>query len=268
MPSPNLASICGALGPDTARVRLLDMTEAGRNPGRIIPTVLLAFANAHAGKRVRIIGEPIWHGRTDLEYPACVQHEALINLAFAGRHATILCPYDVTRLDPTAVADAAHTHPVLIDMDGERPSPGYAPEHVLDAYNVELPSPDQASMDSYIFDLANIAQARAYAVSRAQRLGLPADRVAEVELSVAELANNSIAHGGGAGTLELWAADGYVVCQVRDSGTLADPLAGRRTVPPEDTSGRGLLLAHSMADLVRIHTAPDRTTIRLHFRQA
>ena len=48
--------------------------------------------DAHPDKHVRVIGEPIWPGRSDLEYPACVQHEALINRAFAvrdvERHAT------------------------------------------------------------------------------------------------------------------------------------------------------------------------------------
>jgi hypothetical protein len=82
------------------------MTVAGRNPGRIIPTVLLAFANAHPGRRVRLIGEPIWAGRSPVEYPACAQHEALINAAFTGRPATILCPYNTELLDPVWIEDA------------------------------------------------------------------------------------------------------------------------------------------------------------------
>ncbi|OXM59002.1 MEDS domain-containing protein, partial [Amycolatopsis vastitatis] len=90
-------------------VRLLDMTAAGRNPGRIIPGVLRAFADTHAEQAVRIIGEPIWPARTDDEYPACVQHEALINHAFTGRDVTILCPYDTQNLAPEVLADAEAT---------------------------------------------------------------------------------------------------------------------------------------------------------------
>src|SRR4051812_42135150 len=62
VPGPNLQLIRDALGGDAERVLLRDMTVAGRNPGRIIPSVLLAFANAHPGRRVRLIGEPIWAG--------------------------------------------------------------------------------------------------------------------------------------------------------------------------------------------------------------
>ena len=104
VPGPNLRLIRDALGADAAQVLLRDMTVAGRNPGRIIPTVLLAFANAHPGRRVRLIGEPIWPGRSAAEYPACAQHEALINAAFAGRPATILCPYNTELLNPVWVS--------------------------------------------------------------------------------------------------------------------------------------------------------------------
>lgn len=99
VPGPQLDLIRQSLGTSAAQVKLLDMTEEGRNPGRIIPGVLRAFADEHRG-RVRIIGEPIWPDRSVVEYPACAQHEALINRAFAGRRATILCPYDTEGLSP------------------------------------------------------------------------------------------------------------------------------------------------------------------------
>ncbi|MFG3701069.1 anti-sigma factor RsbA family regulatory protein [Micromonospora sp. NPDC047620] len=117
MPGANLWLLRAAVGAMDG-VRWADMTEAGRNPGRIIPWVLQAFIDEHAGRRVRIIGEPIWAGRSDTEYPACAQHEALINMAFAGRDATILCPYDVAGLDDDVLTDACATHPVLVDDAG------------------------------------------------------------------------------------------------------------------------------------------------------
>lgn len=111
VPGPHLDLIRGGLGTGATGVEFLDMTEVGRNPGRIIPGVLRAFADAHPGRRVRIIGEPIWAGRSAEEYPACVQHEALINAAFEGREVTILCPYDADGLAPEVLADAHATHP-------------------------------------------------------------------------------------------------------------------------------------------------------------
>ncbi|WP_206797480.1 sensor histidine kinase [Amycolatopsis sp. MtRt-6] len=264
VPEANLALLRAGLGADADQVLLMDMSVAGRNPGRIIPGVLRAFADTHPGRHVRIIGEPIWPNRSDHEYPACVQHEALINLAFTGRDVTILCPYDTQNLPAVVLADAEATHPLLIDSDGERASTGYDPEAIIAGYNRPLPEPAGAA--ELTVDTTNLAQARSLVRTHTQRAGLSEDRAADVELVVTELVTNSIDHGGGAGRLRIWTADGHLVCQVHDRGTLTDPLAGRHPVPPEAHRNRGLLLVNHLSDLVRLHTGTDDTTIRVHFR--
>ena len=264
VPGPNLRLLRSALGASAAEVRLVDMTQAGRNPGRIIPGILRGFADAHPHGRVRIIGEPIWPGRTENEYPACVQHEALINLAFAGRAVTILCPYDADRLHPRVLADAAATHPLLVDDEGERHSAEYAPERIRQAYDVPLP--EAAGRPALLaFDDTNLGQARVLVVECARRAGLTDDRAMDVELAVNEMAANSLAHGGGAGELRIWRQDASLICEVRDTGFIADPLVGRRPVTPDMPGGRGVLLVNQLADLVRVHTRPGGTTIQAHF---
>jgi anti-sigma regulatory factor (Ser/Thr protein kinase) len=54
------------------------------------------------------------------------------------------------------------------------------------------------------------------------------------------------------------------VCQVRDRGHLTDPLAGRRPAPRHQGGGRGLLLVNELADLVRMHTSCQGTTINAY----
>jgi anti-sigma regulatory factor (Ser/Thr protein kinase) len=262
VPGPRLELIRAGLGASAAGVRFLDMTEVGRNPGRIIPGVLRAFADAHSGRRVRIIGEPIWPGRTAVEYPACVQHEALINTAFGDREMTILCPYDADRLKPEVLADARATHPVVIDGDRELPSETYDPQRAIDRHNEPLPCPPDAS--AFAFDAEKLPKSRYFAVQEAERLGLTGVRLQDLTLAVAELTTNSVLHGGGSGTLRIWAEGEQIVCEVQDHGRLTDPLAGRRPASRDLPGGRGLLLVHHVADLVRVHTAPDGTTIRFH----
>src|SRR5690242_4103219 len=75
VPEPRLGPLRTELGIDAERVRFINMAEAGRNPNRIIPFVLRAFVDEHAPRRVRIIGEPIFVGRTPDEIGPCVQHE-------------------------------------------------------------------------------------------------------------------------------------------------------------------------------------------------
>jgi anti-sigma regulatory factor (Ser/Thr protein kinase) len=266
VPRHNLALLHGELGVDAGRVRLLDMTTAGRNPGRIIPAVLRAFADAHSGRPVRIVGEPIWPARSEWEYPACVRYEALVNLAFAGRDVTILCPYDAAALAGSVLADAEATHPVLIDRDGRRDSAAYAPDRIIATYNRPLPEPTEPTTAAEARTPADVTKVRRLARDYATAAGLSADRVINVEVTVAELITNSIEHGGGAGSVRLWIDNGHLICDVHDHGTFTDPLAGHRPARPHDPRGRGLLLVNQLADLVRTHTGGDGTTLRAHFR--
>ncbi|MBL1080887.1 MEDS domain-containing protein [Streptomyces actinomycinicus] len=269
VPGENLRLIRDELGADGAAVRFLDMREAGRNPGRIIPGVLRAFADAQPpGRPVRIIGEPVWADRGPAEYPACAQHEALINTAFRGRAATILCPYDTARLDARALADAHATHPVVIPAGSAtgRTSTAYDPEGVVARYNEPLPpvfgmGPDVLRVG---FDEDALSAVRHLATGHGARLGLTGLALENLALITAELTTNSVVHGGGKGALTVWAEGGYVLCEVRDGGRITDPLAGRRPPGRDQRGGRGLLLVNLVADLVRIHTGPEGTTVRCH----
>lgn len=246
------------------RVRFVDMAQVGRNPGRIIPGLLHAFVAEHAGRRVRMIGEPIWPGRPADAYPRCVQHEAMINLALADRPATILCPYDAQRLEPEALADAARTHPVLVQAGTRRTSSGYAtPEAVMAAYNRPLPEPPTPPA-VLIFDSGELPVVRQFVGDVAVRASLPPERVDDLLVAVNELATNAVTHGRGPATLRVWHEDDSLVCEVRDGGEMTNLLAGR--IPPPHTSegGRGLMLVNLLCDLVHIHTRRASTTVRLH----
>ncbi|MEU5362577.1 anti-sigma factor RsbA family regulatory protein [Streptomyces sp. NPDC005925] len=268
VPGENLRLVRDALGDRGRAVRFLDMREAGRNPGRIIPGVLRPFADtAPPGRRVRIVGEPIWAGRSATEYPACVQHEALINAAFRDRAVTILCPYDVRRLDARVLADARVTHPTVIPAGTgrEQPSASYDPDGVVARWNLPLPRPPSAPTLTYAFDAVTLTRARHVAVGEGGRLGLAGMRLEDVAIVVAELTTNSVVHGGGSGVLRMWEEADSVVCEVRDRGRIPDPLAGRVPTPRDQRGGRGLLLVNLVSDLVRIHTEDGGTTIRCWF---
>ncbi|WP_284742325.1 sensor histidine kinase [Amycolatopsis sp. RTGN1] len=264
VPEPNLALLRAELGADAARVQLLDMRTAGRNPGRIIPGVLRAFADTHTGRRVRIIGEPIWPDRRYHEYPACAQHEALINLAFTGRDVTILCPYDTQNLPSAVLADAEATHPLLIDNAGRRTSAAYDPDAIIASYNQPLPEPANAA--ELTVDATNLSQALTFARTHARQAGLTDGKTADLEVVITELVTNSIDHGGGFGRLRIWTDDGNLVCQVDDHGTLTDPLAGRHPIAPGQRPNRGLLLVNHISDLVRLYAGAAGTATRGHFQ--
>jgi anti-sigma regulatory factor (Ser/Thr protein kinase) len=264
VPEPNIELVRAELGDDGDRVRFADMTQAGRNPGRIIPWVLNAFLDEQADGPVRVIGEPIWAGRTATEYPACVQHEALINVAFAGRDVSILCPYDVRQLPPEVVLDAETTHPVLVDGDARTASVGYVdPEDVVSAFNWPLPTPP-APADTLVFGEDDLALVRQFVVQQGNWAGMTAERIIDLQMAVNEVASNAVAHTAGPGTLRMWKEHGVVVCEVRDPGPFKNLLAGRLPPPQGSPGGRGLLLVNHVCDLVRMHTGDQGTVVRLH----
>ncbi|WP_328617872.1 sensor histidine kinase [Amycolatopsis sp. NBC_00355] len=263
VPGRNLLLVEKALGSRVGEVRLIDLHEAGRNPGAILPTVLLSFAGEHVGP-VRIVVEPVWPGRTAAEYSACVLHEALINTAFAGRAVSVLCPYDTAALAPEVLADAGRTHPELWNAAGRTASPHYDPDRVRADLTRPLESP--AAAVEREFDVGQLATLRGFTEIWAARHGLRRPRRDDFALAIAELTTNSVLYGGGTGVLRLWAEDAQVVGEVTDDGTITEPLAGR--VPPAAATlgGRGLLLVNRLADLVRTYWVPGRTTTRVHFR--
>ncbi|TDQ52255.1 sensor histidine kinase [Actinorugispora endophytica] len=264
-PKANLDLVRSALGSDARRVGFADMTVAGRNPGRILPGVLLDFADSHPERRVSIIGEPVWPGRTDIEYPACVIHEALINTVFAGRDAAILCPYDAQRLSPRALADAHRTHPVMEHLGTRRPSDAYAdPLDVAAGFNQPLPAPPPETATAAYRGQASLTDVRRFVTQQAEAAGLAADRTAELTVAVNELVSNTIEHTTGGGSVAAWSERDTFVCQVEDTGHLADPLIGRLRPAGGASRGRGLVFVNHLCDLVRIHTRPGRTAIRLH----
>lgn len=252
------------LGDAAEEVAFADMTRLGRNPGRIL-AALQGFADQHAGRAARIVGEPIWAGRTRSEILEATKHEALINAAFAGRRATILCPYDTARLDPVVVADARRTHPTLIEEGKESASHAYADPAVVCA-DCDEPLPEPPDAPPFDFGTGRLREVREHAEGWLRGTALSAARQGDLVLAVAEAAANSVAHGGGAGTLRLWTAEsGDVTAEIRDGGKLANPLAGRRKPALVSAEGgRGLWMMHQLCDLVEIRSSEDGLTLRLH----
>ncbi|HET6875800.1 MAG TPA: MEDS domain-containing protein, partial [Acidimicrobiales bacterium] len=65
LPGEKIEMIRSAL-PSARDVRFVDMYWSGRNPARMIPTVR-SFLDEKPGRRARIVGEPLWPGRSSPE---------------------------------------------------------------------------------------------------------------------------------------------------------------------------------------------------------
>lgn len=262
VPGPRLGLLRERLGATARAVAFADMTELGRNPGRILAE-LRQFADRHAPHRSRVVGEPIWPQRSAAEVREATRHEALINLAFRGRPVSILCPYDADRLDPYVLEDAHRTHPVLVRGGEVEHSGAYTdPAEVCADCDTWLPEPPAA--DRLRFAAGELAAVRRWLDDRLAGAGLDIARQGDLVLAVGEAAGNSVVHGGGNGVLRVWREPGAVVAEVRDAGRLRDPLAGRRRPGLASADGgRGLWMIHQLCDLVEMRADRDGLTVRM-----
>ncbi len=112
----------------------------------------------------------------------------------------------------------------------------------------------------------NLAEVRALAESEARTSGLPDDRVVDFVIAVAEVAANTVRHARSPGSMEIWRADGELICEIRDAGVITDPLVGRSPPPPEANGGHGLWLVHQVCDRVDLRSDETGTVIRMHMR--
>lgn len=253
---------------DDYSLAIADFLQAGATAGE---PALVAVPGSKQ-ERLRLVleqrlagAEPIWPGRSPAEMREGTRHEALVNLAFRSASATILCPYDVAGLPDGVIADARRTHPVLISGGQPERSQEFAgPDSMPAACDCPLPGvPADATVASYAQDLRAV---RALADEQARQAGLPRSRAVDLVLAVSEVAANTLRHTRAGGTISLWRANDELICQLADTGYIADPLAGRRSPDRVHPGGQGLWLVNQVCDLVELRTGHDGTVVRLHMR--
>jgi anti-sigma regulatory factor (Ser/Thr protein kinase) len=240
-------------------VQFADMVELGRNPACIIPA-WRDFVAPHldAGRQPRGIGEPVWAERTPEELVEAQLHESLLDEAFADDPSwDLLCPYDAATLDDSVLEVARHTH-----QSAPSQRTATKPGDSSYAFTAPLPPPPDDAM-VLAFDRASLDTVRRFVFGWAQHARIADRRAGDLAVAVSEAATNSVLHGGGHGELRAWLQDGQLVCEVRDDGTILDPLVGRSRPTTVQVSGRGLWLVNHLCDLTQVRSGPLGTAVRM-----
>jgi transcriptional regulator with XRE-family HTH domain len=112
----NIELLRKRLGSDAKRVELVDSASFLTTPDATLRSFgsFLSDSLRDGAPWVRIIGEPIWAGRTKSEVRLWTRFESLFNLVFGASPLTALCPYDERALAPAIVNHARVTHPQTI----------------------------------------------------------------------------------------------------------------------------------------------------------
>ena len=110
----------------------------------------------------------------------------------------------------------------------------------------------------------NLSEVRALAEKQARVAGLPDDRVVDFVIAVSEVAGNTVRHAQSPGSIEIWSDSDEIVCEIRDEGVIANPLAGRQPPRPDSNGGHGLWLVHQVCDRVDLRSDENGTVIRMY----
>src|SRR5262249_23031492 len=109
-----------------------------------------------------------------------------------------------------------------------------------------------------------LSDVRDFVEAQAVRAGLPSPRVGDLVIAASEIAANTLRHAGGEGVVRVWAQDGEVICEFRDSGIISDPRAGLTRPDDPVGGGLGLWVVRQVCDAVDIESGEGGTTVRLH----
>ena len=124
---PNIELLREHLGRDAQNVQFLDASGFYSTPIAALEEYRAYFeaALARGAPWVRVVGEPMWVGRSDAEVRAWTRYESLFNLVFAASPVTVVCPYDERSVAAEIVRQAHLTHPGTVGERGVSQNPDY-----------------------------------------------------------------------------------------------------------------------------------------------
>jgi anti-sigma regulatory factor (Ser/Thr protein kinase) len=217
------------------------------------------------GNRVRLMGEPPWAIGHDAQIRDWARHESVINLAFAGRPVTFICPYDASVLPEEVIGHGLDTHPQIVDPDGTAMSASYEdPADFCRRLDISVEPQREEPALELSFRLEDLPALRRTIGLLAQDAGLAPARSEELVLAVNEITTNALIHGRPPARVRLWSTEDELVVEVKDAGDgIRDVLAGQLTPPPGGLGGRGLWLTRQLCDAVEVRNG-DGCTVVMH----
>lgn len=227
--------------------------------GRWITFIRGQLANGCPG--VRVIGEVLWPSDPALHWEM-TRFEAAANLVWDGVPALLVCPYNVTKLPDSVIANAVATHPYLLGS-----APGINGGYVDPSQLVPAQSPRQleppAMREEASFAPPDVVGVEAFVRRSARSMGLGAPATQRMACAVAEVAMNAFQHAGSPVRVAVWSDGDGIACQIDDEGAGIGE-HGVGYLPPEAVGDRrGLWLARQCVDSLELGRGDAGTAVRL-----
>ncbi len=264
LPGRHLAHVREALADEMPDVRLVDVEQVARNPSCLL-SMIEEWVESHDG-HARIVAEVVWPGRTHAEAVEALRHEALVNHALAGSDATVMSPFDASRLDEDILAAVEMTHPTVVERGRRRAGTAYT-DPLSTRFGELWPLEDPTGpVSEHPLD-GSLKELRR-AIADDPVLGsLSAQRRSDLVFAINEAASNAVKHGNVTCMTRIWHEGDEVVTEVSSPSGIPDVMAGRRRPAADALQGRGLWLINQLCDLVELRSGTSGTTLRMHVKE-
>jgi anti-sigma regulatory factor (Ser/Thr protein kinase) len=265
-----LALLRDALGDGADGVSLEDNANWYDLPARALSALYrLHWERQKPGRRIRVIGEPIWSGRSDAQVREWKRYESLVNVAYARFPILALCLYDAEAVPATILADAYRTHPELLNGSNSVRSPEFVDPRIFirELDRREALAEPGGNVHQLVFT-GDLSSLRQFVVDEARQAGITGSKLQELEWVANEIATNVLQHADGTAMVRAWSEPEAFVCEISDRGPgLKDPLVAHLPPSADQEGPSGLWLAHQLCDVVEIHSSASGVTTRLHVRR-
>jgi anti-sigma regulatory factor (Ser/Thr protein kinase) len=262
-PARRLAALRRALG-EAAPVGLVPNDLTGMRLGTAFDDVRRHMAGRAGRVRLRVAADWDLGDRSDAQRRAFMRWEAAATAILADHAATVLCCHDGADLELAAAARA--THPEVWTDGAWRADDAYrAPDvHLRECRSP--PPPGGTPMP--LADPWDLSPLRERVAALGEEAGVDPGSLADFQIATNEVAANALWHAHGPREARVALLDGALVFEVRDAGPGLDPLVAHQPPGAGRASGRGLWIAHQLADVVQVVPEGPGTRVRLEIAVA
>ncbi len=244
---------------------LADAADIYTSPTKTLAAFIATVrASTSDGRPMRVAGEPIWAGLSALEVAEWTCFESACNVAFAESALTMVCPYDISVLDPVIIDAARRTHPQVRHGDSTAVSATFTDPDEFHAAvrRTELMSPTSSVQQCSIVSPGDPWRTHDLIDAFADSHALPAPRTRDLTAAVDDVARTALAAGAPSLNVRLWLDDDRVICDISGTWTTV-PFAGYIRHRSEVPGSPSLWSAGQVCDLFAVRERGTVTSIRL-----
>lgn len=256
---PVIAVMREALGPDSAKVRFVDVDSIYTRPARALAAYNQAYVELlRKTPSVRAVAD-IQYGNDPTERDEWIAFEAVLNRSFAHLPTWVLCTYNAEELADSVLEAVWRTHTEVLTHNTWSESKRFEPTELLRGLTRE-PEPLSALRSiSFGREPETFRERLARELAAAS---VPQAKALDMLVAANEIATNAVQHGRGVEEVRVGRANGRFVCEIVDRGDgFDDPAAGY--LAPREGIGTGLWVARQLTWRIEFFRSPTGFTARI-----